>query len=244
MSESRKNSMARRAERVVASVADDHVGSTNKDGSTATGGRGKTRRREQRRAIETRRALLDAALTEFAERGFEGASVRRIGERAGLDYTRITYHFKNKAALWRAVAADAFAQMDAMWEEALQSEPEASSAEYVRLEVRTFLQFTIEHTEFHHFMLQENHGSSPRLKWLIKKILSKARERIVPKIREAQADGHMLPGNPDLLYYMLIGMTSVLSSLKDEMRATVKFSLDDSAAVDAYWQLIERAVFR
>ena len=215
----------------------------SKSEGNATGSE-KVGRRPQKRAIDTRRAILDAALNEFAERGFEGASVRRIGERAGLEYTRITYHFKNKAALWRAVATDAFAQMDATWEAALQSNPEMSAAASVRLELKTLLQFTVEHTAFHHFMLQENHGPSPRLKWIVKKILAKARARVVPKIRQAQAEGQMLPGDPDLVYYMLIGMTSVLSSLKDEMRATVKLSLADSTAVQAYWQLIERAVFR
>lgn len=67
-------------------------------------------RKEQKRAIDTRQSILDAALEEFAERGFDGASVRRIGERAKLDFTLITYHFRNKDTLWREVAGHAFAQ--------------------------------------------------------------------------------------------------------------------------------------
>lgn len=245
MSKSEGNAIGRQAKKVAALAVGDPTEPSTKTKLTATTkGKARTGRQPQKRAIDTRRAILDAALNEFAERGFEGASVRRIGERAGLEYTRITYHFRNKDALWRAVATDAFAQMDATWEEALQANPDISAAASVRLELKTLLHFTVKHTAFHHFMLQENHGPSPRLKWVVKNILSKARERIVPKIRQAQAEGHMLPGDPDLVYYMLIGMASVLSSLKDEMRATVKFSLDDSTAVQAYWQLIERSVFR
>ncbi|SCK14122.1 transcriptional regulator, TetR family [Variovorax sp. HW608] len=213
--------------------------------AAATTRRAGSRRRPQKRAIETRRAILDAALSEFAERGFEGASVRRIGERASLEYTLITYHFKNKAALWRAVATEAFAQMGAIWQAAAEAQPQQqSAADAVRLEVKAFLQFTVEHREFHHFMLQENHAPSPRLRWIVRNILSKARERIVPKIRQAQADGDMLAGDPDLIYYMLIGMVSVPSSLQGEMRATMKFSLDNPAAVAEYWRVIERSVFR
>jgi AcrR family transcriptional regulator len=229
------------------------VGGQEKKGAASVGTRRKVsaksgrkppreqgKRREQQRAIETRRAILDAALNEFAERGFEGASIRRIGERASLDWTLITYHFRNKDLLWRAVAIDAFSQMEA----AQAPDPALPAAESVRRDVWGFLQLTIQQTAFHHFMLQENHGSSPRLKWLVKNVLSKQRERIVPKIRQAQAEGKMLQGDSDLVYYMLIGMVSVLSSLKDEIKTTVGISHNDPRAIEAYWRLVESAVFK
>ncbi len=92
-------------------------------------------------------------------------------------------------------------------------------------------------------MLRENQVSSPRLAWLLENVLSKTRERILPQIRAAQADGALIKADPNLLYYMLIGMTSVLSSLKGEMSETIGFSLDNSRAVNRYWKLIEQAVF-
>jgi AcrR family transcriptional regulator len=186
---------------------------------------------------------MDAALNEFAERGFDGASMRHIGERAGLEYTLITYHFRTKDALWRAVAEDAFAQIEEKWNKAVPVDSQMSAADRVREEFRTFLQFTIEHTAFHHFMLRENQVSGPRLAWLTENVLSKTRERILPQIRAAQADGALMKADPNLLYYMLIGMTSVLSSLKGEMSETIGFSLDNSRAVNRYWKLIEQAVF-
>jgi TetR/AcrR family transcriptional regulator len=200
-------------------------------------------RREQTRAVETRRAIMDAALNEFAERGFDGASMRHIGDRAGLEYTLITYHFRNKDALWRAVAEDAFAQIEEKWNKAIPLDSKMCAADRVRQEFRTFLQFTIEHTAFHHFMLRENLVSGPRLTWLKDNVLVKTRARILPQIRAAQADGALIKADPDLLYYMLIGMTSVLSSLKGEMSETIGFSLDNPTAVNRYWKLIERAVF-
>jgi hypothetical protein len=39
-------------------------------------------------------------------------------------------------------------------------------------------------------------------------------------------------------------MSSVLSSLNGEMSATIGFSLNDSRSVDAYWRLVEQAMFR
>ena len=49
--------------------------------------------------------------------------------------------------------------IESMWDAALPSEREFDPADRVRAEFRTFLQFTMEHTAFHHFMLRENQGS-------------------------------------------------------------------------------------
>ena len=61
-------------------------------------------RAQQQRALATRAAILNAAIAEFAERGFEGASIRRIADRTGLQHPLITYHYRSKDILWRAAA--------------------------------------------------------------------------------------------------------------------------------------------
>ncbi|WP_130289735.1 TetR family transcriptional regulator [Pseudonocardia sediminis] len=61
-------------------------------------------RRRGRRAggQDTRAVLLDAARSEFAERGFEGATVRRIAERAGVDAAMVNHWFGGKESLFTA----------------------------------------------------------------------------------------------------------------------------------------------
>ncbi|GAA2037601.1 TetR family transcriptional regulator [Agromyces tropicus] len=51
----------------------------------------------------TRDELVEAARHEFAERGVEGATTRRIAARAGVDPGMIRHHFGSKAGLWQAV---------------------------------------------------------------------------------------------------------------------------------------------
>ena len=51
------------------------------------------RRAEQARSLNTRALILNAALSEFAEKGFENASIRGIAERLGLQHPLITYHY-------------------------------------------------------------------------------------------------------------------------------------------------------
>lgn len=61
------------------------------------------RRRGRRPAGEdTRSALLRAAGIEFTERGFDGATVRAIAERAGVDPAMVNHWFGSKDALFVA----------------------------------------------------------------------------------------------------------------------------------------------
>ncbi|MCL2467507.1 MAG: TetR family transcriptional regulator [Micrococcales bacterium] len=54
----------------------------------------------------TRDAILDAALTLFAERGYDAASVRAIAESAGVDPALIRHFFGDKNTLFATVVAD------------------------------------------------------------------------------------------------------------------------------------------
>ncbi len=201
------------------------------------------KRREQQRAIATRLAILEAALAEFAEKGYEGASTRYIGERAGMQHPLITYHYRTKDILWRAVAAHCHDTIRKLWDEWIPRESNLTPIERVREEFRALLRFTLEHPNFHLFMLNENRPDSPRLAWLVKNVLSKNVGRVLPQIRAAQKAGDLPAGEPLLVHYMLIGITSVLSSLGPEIRAISGLSPNKPAVVESYWKLVEALVF-
>src|ERR1700758_521994 len=55
----------------------------------------------------TRDRILTAAGEVFAEQGFEGATIRAITERAGVNVAAVNYHFRDKAELYTRVVVDA-----------------------------------------------------------------------------------------------------------------------------------------
>jgi TetR/AcrR family transcriptional regulator, regulator of cefoperazone and chloramphenicol sensitivity len=57
----------------------------------------------------TRERILNAAGEVFAEQGFEGATVRAITQRAGVNVAAINYHFGDKAELYSRLILDACA---------------------------------------------------------------------------------------------------------------------------------------
>jgi len=62
-------------------------------------------RTRQQRAVATRAAIIDAAAGEFDERGYVGASMDAVAERAGLTKGALYFHFTSKADLAGAVIA-------------------------------------------------------------------------------------------------------------------------------------------
>ena len=58
-----------------------------------------------RDAAASRQALLEAAQELFGQHGFEGATIREIGDRAGVDASLIARYFGSKADLYIAAVA-------------------------------------------------------------------------------------------------------------------------------------------
>jgi TetR/AcrR family transcriptional regulator, regulator of cefoperazone and chloramphenicol sensitivity len=61
------------------------------------------KRRSQSRSIFTRNKLLEVAIEEFANCGYEGVGTRQLAKRAGVNLSAIRYHFGDKKGLYRAV---------------------------------------------------------------------------------------------------------------------------------------------
>jgi AcrR family transcriptional regulator len=68
----------------------------------------------------TREALLEAAGRVFDERGYDRATTREIGERAGVDPAMIARYFDSKEGLFLA----AIAEMGSAEEDSIEAEPE------------------------------------------------------------------------------------------------------------------------
>ena len=59
-----------------------------------------------RDAARTRELVLAGAMAEFTAKGFAGARIDAVAERAGVNVRAIYQHFASKAALFDAVVGD------------------------------------------------------------------------------------------------------------------------------------------
>jgi TetR/AcrR family transcriptional regulator len=212
--------------------------------SREAGGASRTRKRaEQRRSRATRLSILKAALSEFADKGFEAASIRSIAERTGLQHPLITYHYPTKDALWRATAEYAFEQIREKWDKSAPELSDAAPIDHLREEYRAVFYYTVAFPEFHRFMRQEAMYDNPRLRWVAETVLAPLIDRLLPQIRAAQRDGDLPAIEPIVFHYMMISLTAMLAGFGPEMRVTGRVRPQAPTIVDSYWSLIENMVF-
>jgi AcrR family transcriptional regulator len=83
----------------------------------------KGRRTWAERTAATRRALLDAARSLFAEKGYHGAAAEEIVGRAGLTRGALYHHFEDKKDLFRVVVDEMEGEIDEEIEAAERAQP-------------------------------------------------------------------------------------------------------------------------
>lgn len=68
---------------------------------------------------QTKEGILRAAVTLFAEKGFEGAGIRELAGRAGVPQSLLYYHFRNKEAILQELIEAVFREMEQVFREIL-----------------------------------------------------------------------------------------------------------------------------
>ncbi len=144
------------------------------------------RTRSRRPAADLVAGLLDAAAVEFAAHGFEGASTRRIAERAGAHQPQINYHFASKEQLWRDTVDRLFGHLAAPVADARDG---ADVADAFAAGVRRFLVVSAAHPELNRIINQEATSPSARLRWLVDTHLRPLHELVHEAWRDVRASG-------------------------------------------------------
>lgn len=173
-----------------------------------------TDRHEQVRR-KRRRQILDAALAEFAEKGFQDANVSAIASRANVSHGTVYWYFESKQALFLELLAEVFAQVVQPLDEVL-GNTDLSPLERLRQAFRTSLALFRGNTE--NFRLLLNLWSRPALfgpeaeeTLLLDRIY---REQILPSlghvIQEGIDAGEIAPADPEALTVALAALVDGL----------------------------------
>jgi len=95
--------------------------------------------RRQRRSAVTRARLIDAGMAVFLARGYDGASLSEVTERADLGTGTLYLYFEDKRALYEAIARRTLAGLVERWQRRAAQEPAGAARVLAMVEV--FLEF-------------------------------------------------------------------------------------------------------
>jgi len=183
-------------------------------------------------AEDVRSRVLAAALEAFATSGFEGASLRRIADLAGVTHQLVVYHFKTKEALWRGAINAIVGDGTERYAIARARQATDSPARALRVMVREFVHFTARQPRFHRIATFEGRTDNTRIRWLIETYMRPYYEFSTGLIRAAQAVGAARPGDPGPLHYAVIGLATQSFVFAHEYQATTGLDPFDPAQIE------------
>lgn len=180
---------------------------------TTSGDQSRPRGRRHSNAVSGREALLDAAITSFAQHGYQAASLRMIAREAGVDVALCARLFGNKAKLWQAVIdtlQDNFEQH--MKAELLQiverskQDPEQAMRDFIAFYVR----LCSSQPAMPAFLLHEATASLERIEIIQKQLIKPLMQLLVPVVIRARDAGVVQFNNPLIFIRMMASSLSML----------------------------------
>jgi len=192
----------------------------------------RNRRRNVPRGEATRKKIVTAAVTVFAEKGFEAASTRAIAERAGLDQGLLTYHYPNKDALWRAAADRVFETLGDRVETAISSVGETEPRERSRAAIRAYVRVMAAHPEFFRFIVDQGHRADARTRWLVDTHI-RPRFDFMKELGVARAAGIEESQLPHA-FFALVGAGSLVFAVASNFRRLTGLDPKKRAVVEAH----------
>ena len=147
--------------------------------------------------------ILDAARSEFAQRGFPAARLQDIAQRAGLTHPTLLYHFGTKERLYAAVIEQAMEDWAAVTSLAVAQAP--PGFERVAALVDAGLEFFASHHDFVVIWRREAIEGGGRLEQAIADHLRPFFDRAIIFLRGEVAAGRLREHDPIELMQLVYG---------------------------------------
>lgn len=118
-----------------------------------------------------RAAILEIALQEFAQKGFDGTRQRDIAQKAGISNGSMNYHFKSKEDLWRLAVLQMGETLKRDMEESHSFLKDLKGVEALKAYTRQYIYFSAKNPAFNQIIFHEMCTKTARAKWLTENIL-------------------------------------------------------------------------
>jgi TetR/AcrR family transcriptional regulator len=164
-----------------------------------TRGRGRPRAGEE---LEVGR-LLQGALEAFAEKGYDGMSVRELSRRLGVSHALLTARFDSKEGLWFAAMDYALAAVKESWRR-LADDPGLDDLEALRQAITYQVMFSAAHPEVLRIMSHEGAIDSPRIRYAVDHFINPLRPLVERRIDRLVAAGRIRRVPYETVHYLVV----------------------------------------
>ncbi|MEZ0064404.1 TetR/AcrR family transcriptional regulator [Streptacidiphilus sp. MAP12-20] len=176
-------------------------------------GRGRPRAGEE---LDTGR-LLQAALEAFAEKGYDGMSVRELARGLGISHALLTARYGSKEGLWFAAMEHAATGSVRIWQQATNT-PELDDLEALRQGIVRQVVFAAAYPQLHRIMSHEGAVDSPRVRFVVDRFINPLRPLVEQLLDRLVAAGRIRPLPYATLHYLVVSGGGALFASPVEAR--------------------------
>ena len=212
--------------------------------STTTTNQKKKRGRPKGTKQIDKTAILEMAIQEFANRGFDGARQRDIALAAGITNSLMNYHFDGKEDLWKQAVTNLGEKLKKRLTEVQSYFKDLEGLAALKAYSRQFIYFSAEHPEFYKVVFHEMCTKTERAKWLIETILAPLHQ-LTESENNASIDGKLVfRGYPIAnLFSILIGAANVFFIHSFQMENMYAIHPFDKKEIEQHADIVIELVF-
>lgn len=185
-----------------------------------------------------KRKILEAAVDLFASRGYAGASIRDIEQRAGVNRGLITHHFGTKDDLWKASIDYAFQPYFDELQSTIETLDGLNPSARQRVIIEGFIRASAARPFMNQLMIQENYEPSWRSDWIVERFLRPAAQ-LNQKLGNDDPWLAAFESNPHIRY-ILLGACAMPFSLSLEAHALFGVDVYERDFIDLHIETVLR----
>ncbi len=178
--------------------------------------------------------IIRAALAEFAQKGFAGASLRTIAQEAGVAHGMIRHYFQSKELLFQSAADYLFGEMGKALLQAAEPGDDGDPVQQLARQIRAFVKVSAELPHLAGFLMQAGLDGGEQFTHLVETYVKPLQALSLAPYHQAVAQGLMRDMNPDFVFLVATHAAMAPFANTALRRALADASPHDPAQIEAY----------
>lgn len=177
----------------------------------------------------------------FAERGFDGVTMRDIADAAERPLGVVGYHFESKDDLWRAAATTVHQSILDHLGRRLDGLHGVDMRTSARLVLRDFVHYFATHPQMFRFIIQNGFADSERLRWYVRTLSMPFRRRFAGVFAEISRQNKIKDERDFAIFlYTLLGACTLLHAQAPEVKLMTGISPAAPDVIESHAEMVIR----
>jgi TetR/AcrR family transcriptional regulator len=196
-----------------------------------------------RKKISSRERILEAALAQFADRGFEGTTTRSVARASGVTQPLVHYHFPTKEALWSAAVERALAREGILFAGLSSELGDLDPTGRLRVILRRFVRHAAEQAELYKLVAREGARPGPRLDWLVDCYVRRIYQELWEAFRVGSQQGWARSVPPQHLIFIVLAAATQVFQMPALAREVFDMDVRTPETIEAHADTLIELLF-